>query len=115
MKIAQYITSNLIGRLSLKQVLEISLHKKAILFLECRTDDNANDHAIVVLPYQSVLVCRNNEYIKILKDDLENTRDVFKAMQSSFGFQQVKTAYFVAIKADHDGRAAKGTSHVDGH
>ena len=51
------------GRLALKKVLETALEKKAILLLECNTDDVYQDHAVVFLPYQSVIVCRLRFYL----------------------------------------------------
>lgn len=82
--------------------------------MECKTNDPYNDHAIAFLPYQRVLVCRNKEFIKVNADDLKNTREISDAMQSSFGFDQLKTVFFVAIRTDKNGLPLGKTSHIVG-
>ena len=89
-------------------------YTKAILFIECKTDEPANDHAIVFLPYQKVIVCRNREYIQIYEKDLDNIKSVTRAIRHSFGFLNIIRVYFVAIATKKDGFAKCGTSHVDG-
>ena len=86
----------------------------AILLMECKTDDPYSDHAIAFLPYQRILVCRNNEFIKVTSDDVKNTREISDAMQSSFGFRQLKAVFFVAIITDQNGLPLGKTSHIVG-
>ena len=47
-------------------------------------------------------------------DDLKNTREISDAMQSSFGFDQLKTVFFVAIRTDKNGLPLGKTSHIVG-
>ena len=91
-----------------------SLNRKAIMFIECKTSDICQDHAVVFLPYQRVIVCRNKQYIPVHATDFQNTWEITEAMKVAFGFTRIRTAYFVAIQAKATGYAEEGTSHIDG-
>ena len=103
-----------VDRITLKKSIGLSLRTKSILFIECKTNEPENDHAILFLPYQKVIVCRNREYIRIYEKDLNKITSFTKAMRHSFGFSSIIWVYFVAIDTKKDGFAKCGTSHVDG-